>query len=236
MPLTRPILDGPFILNEIAAWCKANKEKAYVFKVDFQKAYDSIRWDVLDEILKNFCFGSRWRSWVSGSLQSAMASLLVNGSPTELPFEYLGLMVGENMTRLNSWKCVVDKVTSKLSNWKAKTLSIGGRLTLIKSVLGAIPTFYMSLFKAPEGVLKNIEALRNRFFLGADENEKRMIWVAWKMVLSGKKYGGSGVNRYIFHIIYALENQKNVYVAEKMTQVGWTTSFHRLPRGGVEAA
>ncbi|GKF23006.1 hypothetical protein Tco_0075328, partial [Tanacetum coccineum] len=61
--------------------------------------------------------------------------------PLKLPFGYLGLLMGENMTRVKAWKCVVDKVTSKLSNWKAKTLSIDGRLTLLKSVLGETPTF-----------------------------------------------------------------------------------------------
>ncbi|PWA90636.1 RNA-directed DNA polymerase, eukaryota, Reverse transcriptase zinc-binding domain protein [Artemisia annua] len=39
-----------------------------------------------------------------------------------------------------------------------------------------------------------------------------------------------------FNRIYALEDQKNVSVAEKMAQLGWTTSFRRLPRGGVEAS
>ncbi|GJV35971.1 RNA-directed DNA polymerase, eukaryota [Tanacetum coccineum] len=89
----RQSLDGPLILNEIASWCKA--KKGYVLKVDFQKAYDSVRWDVLDEILKEFGFGYRWRSWVSGSLQSAMASILVNGSPTEEFSFHRGLRHGD---------------------------------------------------------------------------------------------------------------------------------------------
>ncbi|GJU77678.1 reverse transcriptase domain, reverse transcriptase zinc-binding domain protein [Tanacetum coccineum] len=37
----------------------------------------------------------------------------------------------------------------RLSAWKAKALSIGGCLTLIQSVLGSIPLYYLSLFKAP---------------------------------------------------------------------------------------
>ncbi|GJX94866.1 RNA-directed DNA polymerase, eukaryota, reverse transcriptase zinc-binding domain protein [Tanacetum coccineum] len=39
----RQILDGPFILNEVVQWCKAKKKQAMIFKVDFEKAYDSIR-------------------------------------------------------------------------------------------------------------------------------------------------------------------------------------------------
>nr|GFA49058.1 RNA-directed DNA polymerase, eukaryota [Tanacetum cinerariifolium] len=50
----RSILDGPFILNEILAWCKRKKKQALIFKVDFAKAYDSVRWDYLLDVLLSF--------------------------------------------------------------------------------------------------------------------------------------------------------------------------------------
>nr|GFB38208.1 RNA-directed DNA polymerase, eukaryota, reverse transcriptase zinc-binding domain protein [Tanacetum cinerariifolium] len=53
-----------------------------IFKVDFAKAYDSIRWEFLNDVLISFGFGSKWRSWIRGSLSSGKASILVNGSPT----------------------------------------------------------------------------------------------------------------------------------------------------------
>ncbi|GJS58110.1 RNA-directed DNA polymerase, eukaryota, reverse transcriptase zinc-binding domain protein [Tanacetum coccineum] len=45
------------------------------------------------------------------------------------PFTYLGTKVGENMHRKHAWNEVVEKVLSRLSRWKLKTLSIGGRFT-----------------------------------------------------------------------------------------------------------
>nr|GEV56259.1 hypothetical protein [Tanacetum cinerariifolium] len=63
------------------------------------------------------------------------------------PFTHLCVKVGANMSRVNSWNEVVQMVKNKHSTWKAKTLFVGGRLTLIRSVLGAILTYYMSLFK-----------------------------------------------------------------------------------------
>ncbi|GJQ98571.1 RNA-directed DNA polymerase, eukaryota [Tanacetum coccineum] len=78
----RHILDGPFILNELLSWCKHKKSKALIFKIDFEKAFDSVRWDYLDVVLANFGFGLKWRSWIQGCLNSAMGSILVNGSPT----------------------------------------------------------------------------------------------------------------------------------------------------------
>ncbi|GJX78462.1 hypothetical protein Tco_0326611 [Tanacetum coccineum] len=35
--------------------------------VDFAKAYDSVRWDYLDDVLISFGFGPKWRSWIRGS-------------------------------------------------------------------------------------------------------------------------------------------------------------------------
>ncbi|GJT99224.1 RNA-directed DNA polymerase, eukaryota [Tanacetum coccineum] len=75
----RQILDGPFIINELLSWCKHKKQQAMVFKVDFAKAYDSIRWDFLEDVLRAFGFGSKWCSWIRGCLHSGMASVLLNG-------------------------------------------------------------------------------------------------------------------------------------------------------------
>nr|GEZ77976.1 putative RNA-directed DNA polymerase, eukaryota, reverse transcriptase zinc-binding domain protein [Tanacetum cinerariifolium] len=77
----RQILDGPFIINELLARCRYKKQRAMIFKVDFAKAYDSIRWDYLEAVLNSFGFGHKWRLWIWGSLYSSMASILVNGSP-----------------------------------------------------------------------------------------------------------------------------------------------------------
>ncbi|XP_021995690.1 uncharacterized protein LOC110892858 [Helianthus annuus] len=43
-----------------------------------------------------------------------------------LPFRYLGIMVGANMSNVNNWKPVYDVFQARLSRWKANSLSIGG--------------------------------------------------------------------------------------------------------------
>ena len=79
----RNILDGPLIVNEICAWAKKSKKKILIFKVDFDKAFDSLNWDFLDSTLQQMGFGTRWRTWIRGCLKSSRASVIVNGSPSK---------------------------------------------------------------------------------------------------------------------------------------------------------
>nr|GEY23912.1 RNA-directed DNA polymerase, eukaryota [Tanacetum cinerariifolium] len=91
----RQILDGPFILNKALAWCKRKKKQALIFKVDFAKAYDSVRWDFLFDVLHAFDFGLRWCTWIRDIFSSNMASILVNGSPTVEFSIFCGLKQGD---------------------------------------------------------------------------------------------------------------------------------------------
>ncbi|GJS39764.1 bromodomain, NET domain protein [Tanacetum coccineum] len=93
---------------------------------------------------------------------------------------------------LVSWDTVVNRVRNRLSSWKAKSLSIGGRLTLVKSVLGSIPIFYLSLFKSPVKIIDMLESLRCRFFWGFKEGQSSMYWVKWNSILLDSKSGGLG--------------------------------------------
>nr|GEV52728.1 hypothetical protein [Tanacetum cinerariifolium] len=60
-------------------------------------------------------------------------------------FRYLGVTVGDNMSRHKAWAGVILKLRSRLSKWKSKTLSIGGRLMLLKSVLDASPLYFLEV-------------------------------------------------------------------------------------------
>nr|GEZ31056.1 RNA-directed DNA polymerase, eukaryota, reverse transcriptase zinc-binding domain protein [Tanacetum cinerariifolium] len=84
------------------------------------------------------------------------------------------VMVGDSMSRKLAWAHTVQKLRSWLSKWKVKTLSIGGRLTILKSVLGASFLYNMSIYKVPKGVLKEMEAIRCNFFNGADPAERKI--------------------------------------------------------------
>ncbi|GKD58971.1 hypothetical protein Tco_1296480 [Tanacetum coccineum] len=110
-----------------------------------------------------------------------------------IPFMYLGLSVGRRMRLIDGWQGIINRLRDRLSLWEAKSLSVRGRLTLIKSVLGSLPIYYLSLFKAPLSVIKTLEAIRCNFFWGHKDNNPRINWVKWNSILLDPKLGGLGV-------------------------------------------
>lgn len=88
---------------------------------------------------------------------------------------------------------IIENFHKRLSFWKSKSLSFGGRLTLIKSVLGSLGSYYFSTFKAPVKVINKLEGLRRNFFWGGSLKDRKIAWVAWKKVLSPLKFGGLGI-------------------------------------------
>ncbi|GJZ71856.1 RNA-directed DNA polymerase, eukaryota [Tanacetum coccineum] len=112
------------------------------------------------------------------------------------PFKYLGILVGDNMSSKKAWDETINKMKKRLSRWKLNTLSVGGRLTLLKSVLGSTPIYNMSIFKVPKSVLNYMESLRRNFFNGFQEGDRKIAWVKWSKVLASKKFGGLGVSSF----------------------------------------
>nr|GEY55029.1 putative RNA-directed DNA polymerase, eukaryota, reverse transcriptase zinc-binding domain protein [Tanacetum cinerariifolium] len=78
----RQILDGPLMVNEVIQWCKRKKSKLMVFKIDFEKAFDTISWDFLLQVMHFMGFSESWIKWILGCLHSTSSSILINGSPT----------------------------------------------------------------------------------------------------------------------------------------------------------
>jgi len=94
------------------------------------------------------------------------AARVLNCRVSALPFVYLGLPIGGNVRRLCFWVPLIDRIKSRLSGWKSKHLSLGGRLVLLKSILSSLPVYALSFFKALAGIVSSIESILNCFFFG----------------------------------------------------------------------
>jgi len=96
-------------------------------------------------------------------LDKLLYSKCLNFQQMDLPFKYLGTIIGGNVRRIEFWIPIVDKIRSRLSTWKGRLLSMMGRICLIKSVLSSLPLFYFSFFKAPIAVCNQIRRIQAKF-------------------------------------------------------------------------
>ena len=67
-----------------------------------------------------------------------------------LPSVYLGMPLEAKSGAIDIWNPIVEKCEKKLARWRSQYLSLGGRLTLINSVLDALPTYMLSIFHIPQ--------------------------------------------------------------------------------------
>ncbi|GJY78909.1 RNA-directed DNA polymerase, eukaryota, reverse transcriptase zinc-binding domain protein [Tanacetum coccineum] len=130
------------------------------------------------------------------------------------------------MTRINSLNEVIQKVRIKLSKWKVESLSVGGRLTLLNLALVSLLTYYMSLFKAPDGVLSHLKRLCNSFFLGAETG----LWLNVIKAIHGSN-GSLDQPPLTCCLTWIF---KRMLQFAKFQNSDFAVSFRRRPRGGIE--
>ena len=107
-------------------------------------------------------------------------------------YKYLGLPSIICRSKTNVFAEVKERVARKLSGWKEKLLSMGGREILIKAVAQAIPTYTMSCFLLPKSLCDEIEGMMRKFWWGQREQESRIAWINWKKLCKSKLEGGMG--------------------------------------------
>jgi hypothetical protein len=62
----RQILDGLLIANEVVDEARKSKKELMLFKVDFEKAYESVDWGYLHEVLGKMDFPPLWEEMDEG--------------------------------------------------------------------------------------------------------------------------------------------------------------------------
>ncbi|GAU16239.1 hypothetical protein TSUD_298710 [Trifolium subterraneum] len=317
----RQILDGILIANEVVDEARKSKKELLLFKVDFEKAYDSVDWGYLDAVmgriptdefplerglrqgdpLSPFLFllaaeglnvlmtamvDNHFFTGYSIGLQNhisvshlqfaddtlllgtkcwanvralraalvlfeSISGLKVNFNKSMLvgvniddswvraaanalhckvgkvPFLYLGLPIGGDPRRLVFWEPVLTRIRNRLSGWKSRFLSFGGRLILLKSVLTSLPVYALSFFKAPSGTISSIDSLLNNFFWGGSEEIRKISWISWNTLCLRKEFGGlEGVGS-------SLRGRERVFESGGRNGSSWWREIARI-RDGVD--
>lgn len=92
-----------------------------------------------------------------------------------LPTIYLGLPLGARHHSIAIWRPVIERFEAKLTRWKSKILSSGGRVTMIKLVLESLPVYFM-LFEMPQGVKEELDKIQRRFLWSGSSDKRRIHW------------------------------------------------------------
>jgi hypothetical protein len=112
---------------------------------------------------------------------------------TSAPF-YLGLPLLLGTSQKEAFQPLIDKVISKISGWRSKTLSQAARTVLIKSIAATIPTYAMSTFLLPSSLCKTLDRRFKDFFWGFSLDKSRNLCLqSWDSICLPWNQGALGL-------------------------------------------
>jgi len=103
--------------------------------------------------------------------------------------KYLGVPLLHKRVTKGTYQYLIHKVQQKLSGWKAKTLSLAARVTLVKAVFSALPMYFMQLLLISKGICKEMEKIIRQFAWGHGMDRSGINLVKWKEDVSRWKMG-----------------------------------------------
>ena len=123
--------------------------------------------------------------------------------------KYLGFKLKPNDYQKQDWKWLLEKLEKRIHSWSHKWLSQADQMVLLKSVLEAIPVYWMSLSWIPKGILDAARKICSRFLWSGKEEVNVTPWVRWERIARPKSMGGWEI--------------KNIHIFSKAlsTKGGW---------------
>lgn len=115
----RYIVDGAVILHEIVHELKRKRMSGVIFKIDFEKAYDSVRWDFIDEVLEMKGFEKKVKDWIMSTVKGGRVCININGENGPYFKTHRGLRQGDPLSPLlfnlaaNALAYMFDKAKKK---------------------------------------------------------------------------------------------------------------------------
>ena len=82
---------------------------------------------------------------------------------------------------------IIDRLQSRLQTWKCKLLSPTGKLTLIKSVMQAMPIYFMSIHRLSKDTCNRIDRIIRDFWWGNTAEVRKLHAIAWDTIYQPKE-------------------------------------------------
>jgi hypothetical protein len=94
-----------------------------------------------------------------------------NRHMASFPCIYLGLPLHFKRPSRDMMHLVIQKVGNRLPGWKRGFLSYPGRELLVKFVLSAMPTYFLTVYKMPKWKIYRIDKFRRSFLWRGQDPE-----------------------------------------------------------------
>jgi hypothetical protein len=161
-------------------------------------------WWEIDKILKSFCLASglQINATKSTILQAGLSEQDLSPFKSLFPykfsdlasgFKYLGYYLKTGPQRVDDWIWLIKRMEKKIDNWCYRWLSLGGRLTLLKSVLESQPVYWLSLAVIPCSVLNSMRKLMVNFLWKGNNDSNHYHLCKWDHISLPKLFGGWGL-------------------------------------------
>ena len=181
-----PMVTHLFFADDSLLFCKASIQECQKLMAILD-LYEATSGQKINEDKSSISFSQNTPSDLKAEVLEVMGPM-----KDSKHYKYLGLPSIICRSKTNVFAEVKERVARKLSGWKEKLLSMGGREILIKAVAQAIPTYTMSCFLLPKSLCDEIEGMMRKFWWGQREQESRIAWINWKKLCKSKLEGGMG--------------------------------------------
>ncbi|XP_074288534.1 uncharacterized protein LOC141613690 [Silene latifolia] len=210
-----------------------------MMKIDLQKAYDSVEWAFVGDMIDALGFPLLICNIVKECISTTSYSISLNGEifgffkatgngmeehtikevemitgmkRGTMPFTYLGVTVSPKRLSIQDCQCLVNKVVDRIRGMGSRKLSYAGRMARI--------------FILPKNVISKIESVCRKYLWHGSDHKESPALVSWDQICQPKKQGGLGLRD--FHVWnLATVGKYALWVANKANHL-WLRWVHAV--------
>ncbi|KAL1186356.1 hypothetical protein V6Z11_A01G173200 [Gossypium hirsutum] len=84
---------------------------------------------------------------------------------------YLGLPLYIGKRKYLPFKDIFNRLSSRINSWSKRLLSYGGKDVFVKFILQALPTYALSIFLGPKGIIEHMNLRIHRMWWASNNKD-----------------------------------------------------------------
>nr|XP_016444107.1 PREDICTED: uncharacterized protein LOC107769412 [Nicotiana tabacum] len=198
---------GDEVTDAVKGYGRRGISPRYMVKIDMQKAYDSIEWVFLEQVLSGLNFLEKFVKWIMSCISTVTYSIIINGSPTppftakrgirqgDLMSPFLFVLAMEYLTRLLrtlkskpnfNYHPMCEKL--RIANQSKSCAYFGGVpegvqqdiLQTLGFSRGNLPFRYLGIFPLPKKIIKRLRQYVKSFY-GQEKLKAAIVKHLWNL-------------------------------------------------------